>query len=182
MFRFFGLRTADCGLRTADCGLRTADCGLQTTPMPRDTFKYTNGEVTIIWKPGLCIHSAICFHGLPDVFDPQKRPWVNPQGSTTERIIQQIRKCPSGALSYSMNQTTDHGPRTTEREVVAEENSIVEIQILPNGPISIKNSCLIKHSDGREERKEANPCLCRCGASKTKPYCDGSHKRTGFVG
>jgi len=150
--------------------------------MPRDTFKYTNGEVTVLWRPGICIHSTICFNGLPQVFDPRKRPWVNAEGSTTEKIIEQIRKCPSGALSYFMNETTDHGSETTQQEVVAEKNSIVEIQVLPNGPIAIKNSCLIKHSDGREERKDGKICLCRCGASQTKPYCDGSHKKIGFVG
>jgi uncharacterized Fe-S cluster protein YjdI len=66
-----------------------------------DTIKeYTNGEVTIIWKPSECIHSGICFRGLKEVFDPKKRPWVTMEGSTTAKIIAQIDKCPSGALSY----------------------------------------------------------------------------------
>ncbi len=67
------------------------------------TKKYSNGEVTIIWKPNLCIHSAICFNGLSSVFDPRKRPWITPEGSTTEEIIEQVKKCPSGALSYYKN-------------------------------------------------------------------------------
>jgi uncharacterized Fe-S cluster protein YjdI len=64
------------------------------------TKTYTNGEVTIVWRSGLCQHSAVCFRGLPKVFDPRKRPWVNPQGASTEEIVTQVRKCPSGALSY----------------------------------------------------------------------------------
>jgi len=68
------------------------------------TKKYTNGEVTIVWQPHLCIHSAICFHGLPAVFDPRVRPWIRPEGSDTQTIIDQVNQCPSGALSHFMNE------------------------------------------------------------------------------
>jgi len=67
------------------------------------TKEYTNGEVTIVWKNALCIHSANCFNGLPKVFDPRRQPWVTPGGATTEEIISQVKKCPSGALSFFMN-------------------------------------------------------------------------------
>ena len=63
------------------------------------TKKYTNGDVTIIWKPDKCIHSGICFRGLPDVFDPRKRPWITPENSTSEKIVSQVKRCPSWALS-----------------------------------------------------------------------------------
>ncbi|MBL7924747.1 MAG: (4Fe-4S)-binding protein [Bacteroidia bacterium] len=68
------------------------------------TRKYSNGEVTIVWRPALCIHSGICFKGLPAVFDPRRRPWIETDQAGTEQIIEQIKKCPSGALSYFMNQ------------------------------------------------------------------------------
>jgi uncharacterized Fe-S cluster protein YjdI len=68
------------------------------------TKKYTNGEVTIVWKPSVCIHSAICFHGLGEVFHPKELPWITLENSTTAKIIDQIKKCPSGALSYYMNE------------------------------------------------------------------------------
>nr|WP_294902786.1 (4Fe-4S)-binding protein [uncultured Lacibacter sp.] len=71
--------------------------------MPKSTHKYTNGEVTIVWKPDVCIHSTLCWKGLKEVFNPKLRPWIEPTGSSTERIIEQIRKCPSGALSFFMN-------------------------------------------------------------------------------
>lgn len=63
------------------------------------TKTYSNGDVTIIWKPSQCIHSAICFKGLGEVFDPRKRPWITLENSTPEKIIDQVKKCPSGALS-----------------------------------------------------------------------------------
>ncbi|PUZ29092.1 (4Fe-4S)-binding protein [Chitinophaga parva] len=64
---------------------------------------YTNGEVTIVWQPDVCIHSAKCFHGLPEVFDPREKPWIRPEGATTEQIVAQVERCPSGALSYFYN-------------------------------------------------------------------------------
>ena len=68
--------------------------------MPIETHKYTNGEITIIWKPEMCIHSRRCFLGLPEVFDPRKRPWIEMGEVDSMRIKEQIKKCPSGALSY----------------------------------------------------------------------------------
>jgi uncharacterized Fe-S cluster protein YjdI len=67
------------------------------------TKKYSNGEVTVVWQPHLCTHSGICFRGLPLVFDPRVRPWIRPEGATTQQIVEQVKKCPSGALSYFMN-------------------------------------------------------------------------------
>ena len=72
--------------------------------MAQTIFNYSNGEVTIVWQPELCIHSGNCFRGLPEVFKPKEKPWITPENSTTEKIIQQVKKCPSGALSYFMNQ------------------------------------------------------------------------------
>jgi uncharacterized Fe-S cluster protein YjdI len=62
--------------------------------------RYSNGEVTVIWQPSLCIHSGICFRGLPKVFDPRRRPWVILEGTGTDAIVAQVECCPSGALSY----------------------------------------------------------------------------------
>jgi uncharacterized Fe-S cluster protein YjdI len=67
------------------------------------TKTYSNGEVTIIWQPSRCTHSAKCFKGLSEVFDPRKRPWITPENSTTEKIVEQVKKCPSAALSFRMN-------------------------------------------------------------------------------
>ncbi len=84
------------------------------TNMKDITKKYTNGEVTIVWKPGTCIHSTICWKratGLPEVFNPMERPWIKPEGASTERIVEQVKKCPSGALSFYFN---EEGKEETE--------------------------------------------------------------------
>jgi len=65
--------------------------------------EYTNGEITVIWQPELCIHSGICVHTLPNVYDPKGKPWVKPENATTKQLIEQISICPSGALSYRLN-------------------------------------------------------------------------------
>ena len=69
--------------------------------MPRIdvTRRYSNGEVTIVWRSALCRHTGICFRGLPQVFDPRRRPWIIPTAASTDDIITQVRRCPSGALS-----------------------------------------------------------------------------------
>jgi uncharacterized Fe-S cluster protein YjdI len=71
--------------------------------MPIKTHKYTNGEVTILWQPELCIHSGICFKGLAEVFDPRRKPWIDASKAETKKIIEQVKKCPSGALSIAEN-------------------------------------------------------------------------------
>lgn len=68
------------------------------------TKHYSNGEVTIVWKSGLCQHSANCVNGLPEVFNTKASPWINAEGASTEQIINQVNKCPSGALTYFMNE------------------------------------------------------------------------------
>jgi uncharacterized Fe-S cluster protein YjdI len=137
------------------------------------TKKYSNGEVTIVWKPKECIHSGICFRGLNEVFDPRKRPWITPEHSTTEKIIDQIKKCPSGALSYYLNRDTDEA-------VKVEAETIIETT--PNGPLMVFGIVSVKDSTGTITRKSNATAFCRCGASGNKPYCDGSHKKIGFEG
>ena len=61
--------------------------------------RYEKDGITVIWEPGRCLHSQVCFRGLPAVFDPRKRPWIRMEGATAEAIVEQVRKCPSGALS-----------------------------------------------------------------------------------
>lgn len=69
------------------------------------TKEYTNGEITIVWKPELCIHSGICVKTLPQVYHPKQTPWITIENATTDDLLKQLPTCPSGALSYYMNAT-----------------------------------------------------------------------------
>lgn len=135
--------------------------------------EYTNGEVTVVWKPDICIHSGICARGLSSVFDPKARPWVNAEGASTEAITAQIDKCPSGALSYYFNDA-EKGKPEIESETIAE--------VMQNGPLLVYGNVKVKHTDGTETSKHKVTAFCRCGASKNKPFCDGTHKKIGFQG
>lgn len=119
--------------------------------MGKETLKYTNNEVTVVWKPKTCIHSTLCWKGLIEVFNPKLRPWIKMDGATTEKIIEQVRKCPSGALSYYLN--AEESNDETGDKVVAESANILKVEVTSNGPYLIKTECLIVHSDGREETK-----------------------------
>jgi len=145
--------------------------------MPKSTFKYTNNEVTVVWKPDTCIHSRICWTQLREVFDPAKKPWVNMEAASTEAIIAQVRKCPSGALSYYLNA---EGEQSIQNDIQAEAASIMNIEIKKNGPILITTDCVITHGDGSKETKQGTTALCCCGQSSNKPYCDGTHRKIGF--
>ena len=63
------------------------------------TLRYGNDEVTVLWRPSLCVHSGICARGLPQVFDPKRRPWVTIDGASAAEIVAQVARCPSGALA-----------------------------------------------------------------------------------
>jgi uncharacterized Fe-S cluster protein YjdI len=147
--------------------------------MPKDSFKYSNGEITVLWKPGICIHSGICWKGLNEVFNPRQKPWINMQGANTDRIKEQVKKCPSGALSYHDNdkEITEH----PEQWAVSADEKL-KVVASADGPYLINSPCVIVHPDGREEEKPGKVALCRCGSSKNKPYCDGTHKKIGFKG
>lgn len=137
--------------------------------MSDKTHTYTNGEVTIVWKPALCSHSRKCWTGLPEVFKPGDRPWIHPDGADSARIVAQVRQCPSGALSIAEAEPQQATPATT-------------VDVTPNGPLIVRGTVTVRHADGRQERKEQQCALCRCGASANKPFCDGSHRRVGFTG
>ena len=64
------------------------------------TRAYENGEIRVIWRPDLCVHSGVCVRGLPEVFRPRDRPWIDLGGATSDRIVEQVEQCPAGALSW----------------------------------------------------------------------------------
>jgi uncharacterized Fe-S cluster protein YjdI len=70
----------------------------------KGTLEYTNGELTIVWEPKKCIHSGVCVRTLPNVYAPKAKPWITIGNANTEDLKAQIIGCPSGALSFYMNE------------------------------------------------------------------------------
>jgi len=134
--------------------------------------EYSNGEITILWKPKTCIHAAECVKRLPNVYKPKEKPWINLENATTEELKVQVEACPSGALSYRMNNEEDKEEIHTETVV----------EVMENGPLLVFGTLHITNSDGTKEVKNKTTAFCRCGASANKPYCDGVHRKIEFKG
>ena len=134
--------------------------------------KYANEENTVIWKPSLCIHAAECVKRLPEVYNPQAKPWIKIENASTSQLKSQIDKCPSGALSYQTN--------NINKDKIME--SKIKVNVLENGPLLVEGTIEITKPDGTVESKEKTTAFCRCGASVNKPYCDGQHRKINFAG
>ena len=130
---------------------------------------YRGNKITIYDNRAICAHSARCSDNLAAVFKYGVEPWIDPDGAGIEAIIDTVRKCPSGALSYAIDgieaQPAERAPGIT---------------VTKDGPYAVVGNVPLagQATDGLS----AGECyaLCRCGASKNKPFCDGSHWNVGF--
>ena len=130
---------------------------------------YIGKEITVHNNAMLCSVAEYCHKELESVFNVGREPWIDPDEDTLERIRSLIEKCPSGALSYSINGQ----PQTpVDREPT--------ITIEKNGPLLITGSIELKDANWGQGASQEHYTLCRCGASKNKPFCDGSHSKAGF--
>lgn len=139
---------------------------------------YTNNEITVVWKPDVCNHSRFCWTSLPQVFHPRATPWINMEGAETARIVEQVKKCPSGALSFFYNQEN----KEDEPAEPGIESGRIVAEVIPNGPLIVHGNLKIKAAEGKEVFNDKVTAFCRCGASTNKPFCDGSHKKIDFKG
>jgi len=133
--------------------------------------EYTNGELTIVWKPKICIHATVCVKTLPNVYHPHAKPWITIEDATTNELKAQIIKCPSGALSYyMMNDKKEQKAETIE----------TKIEVIENGPLLVYGTLKVVDKKGNSKTKNEITAFCRCGHSNNKPYCDGVHVKINF--
>ena len=133
---------------------------------------YIGKEITIHDNRKICSHASECVNNLSSVFKLNSRPWINPDSARTDEIIDTIRKCPSGALSYSIDGIEYRDPNGSEPMVTVSKNG----PYLIIGGIDLIGEN-IKWGDGASKEHYT---LCRCGASSNKPFCDGMHKTINF--
>ena len=131
---------------------------------------YEGEKITIHDNRGICAHAGRCTDGLRQVFRLKQEPWIDPAGATADEIIATIRQCPSGALSYSVD-GVEH--RDQEREPA--------IFVSPNGPYVLTGGPELLDTTRGEDASTEHFTLCRCGQSKNKPFCDGSHWNAKFT-
>jgi uncharacterized Fe-S cluster protein YjdI len=133
---------------------------------------YRNDAVEITWEPRFCTHWAACIGGAPEVFNPQRRPWIDVDAAAPEQILETVARCPTGAL---------HARWVDGREGETPP-APVEFHVQLNGPIFVRGTARVINAEGEVVREDWRLALCRCGASQNKPFCDDSHYRIGFTG
>lgn len=145
--------------------------GQKTTDGSKDKRRnYVGKQITIHDNRSICSHAGHCTDGLASVFRMKEKPWIDPDGAEAEAIIETVRQCPSGALSYSI-EDVEH--RDQEREPT--------ISVSKDGPYHVSGSIEPKDQAWGEGASQEHYTLCRCGASKNKPICDGTHWQVKFT-
>ena len=135
---------------------------------------YVGKKITIHDNRSICSHAAECVNNLPSVFRLNQRPWIDPDYETiaVEKIIETIMKCPSGALSYSIDgiEYRDYDGKPL-------------VKVSKDGPYLVSGGIELVgggEAEFPEDVSKEHYTLCRCGASKNKPFCDGSHSTINF--
>jgi CDGSH-type Zn-finger protein/uncharacterized Fe-S cluster protein YjdI len=132
------------------------------------TKEIVRGQKAVIEFDGSkCIHSRHCVLDRPDVFVPNvPGEWIHPDAATPDDVVALARNCPSGAI---VARRLDGGPEEGPPLVNT-------VRVLENGPLAVHATLMIKGSPAGYRAT-----LCRCGHSKHKPFCDGSHTAAGFA-
>lgn len=134
---------------------------------------YVGKEITIHDNRKICSHAKECVNNLPFVFKLGSRPWIDSDGSKMQDIIKTVRKCPSGALSYSIDGIEYRDPKEQRDPILI---------VLKNGPYYIRGGIELigENIEFGEGASKEHYTLCRCGASENKPFCDGTHRTINF--
>ncbi|MDR9414652.1 MAG: CDGSH iron-sulfur domain-containing protein [Gracilimonas sp.] len=138
--------------------------------MKEKILPYTSEEIKVTWDKERCIHAAECVRGLPDVFDPERKPWIKPEEATVGELTKVIERCPTGALQYEV--------KNSEKAEEPPEQNV--IKIIEDGPLYIHGEVVIKDLNGNVVLEDTRVAMCRCGKSKNKPLCDNSHISANF--
>lgn len=138
--------------------------------VPEKTHDYRGDGIVVRYLLRRCIHAAECVRGLPAVFDPRRRPWIDAKLAQADAIAEVVTRCPTGALHY---ERSDGGAA----EVPDKTNSVLPT---PGGPLYVRGDLEILSGGGELLLRETRVALCRCGQSANKPFCDNSHLRVKF--
>ena len=129
--------------------------------------EYAGDGVVVEWRPELCQHSRNCVRALPLVFDPDRRPWIDATAASADEVVAAVAQCPSGALRM--------------QGAAPPAAATVEIRASLGGPLLVRGPVRVVDADGHVLAELEKAALCRCGQSKNKPFCDGTHKSIGFT-
>jgi len=132
--------------------------------------KYGGEQVDVTWDGELCIHVGECGRAKGELFVGGRQPWCQPDAVSADEVVDVVERCPSGALYYERKDGAGEKP--------AEENTAV---VSVNGPLFLRGELEIEGAPEDAPGLAFRAALCRCGASKNKPFCDNSHQGAGFA-
>lgn len=148
--------------------------------------EYHTSDLIVYWRPEKCTHARECVLSLPEVFKPKQRPWIDASRASAEELIRTIDLCPTGALKYALPEGSQidaecaKGPGWIGNE--AGPGSPTDIKVMLNGPLLIKGDLQIYDPRGNLIESCSQASLCRCGHTRRRPFCDGSHVDHSWVG
>jgi len=131
---------------------------------PDKLDRYESDGFVVRDNRGTCCHFGNCTNALPKVFHEEGDVFVTPEGASPDEIIDIVKACPSGALGYVRDGVVYEGD-DREAEIYVAENASYYVR----GGIELEGE-IFNHGASREHY-----ALCRCGQSKNKPFCDGTH-------
>ncbi len=141
------------------------DSAKSATPRAPDHLDRHDGkEVSVLDNRGTCCHFGNCTDHLPTVFHEDGNVFITPDGDAPEKIIDIVRACPSGALGFIRDGVTYSGE---EREQ--------EIYVAENASYYVRGGIELEGEPMNQGANREHYALCRCGQSKNKPFCDGTH-------
>ncbi|MGB5284558.1 MAG: CDGSH iron-sulfur domain-containing protein [Polyangiales bacterium] len=136
----------------------------------KKVFNYDGAEADVHWDGRLCIHIGECGRANNDLFVGGRQPWCQPDQVSPQEVAEVVGRCPTGALTYDRK---DGG----EGEVPDAENVV---RVMYNGPLYVRGELEVDGAAADMSGVRFRAALCRCGQSKSKPFCDNSHEETGF--
>ena len=139
---------------------------------------YEGQQIEIFDNRGICAHSGFCTDRLSSVFHVGADPFITPSGGRMDEIIQAVRACPSGALSYAI----DH----VEARVQVDQDRTPVIEVSKDGPYRVTGGVRVLDESGNDVPRAQGSSrehfsLCRCGHSQNKPFCSGMHWYVNFA-
>ncbi len=110
---------------------------------------YRNDEIEVTWQPGFCNHFRACVFGLPGVFRPQERPWIDVNAASAAQLAEVIVRCPTGALHF---RRLDGGPQE-------EAPDIPEVHVEPKGPLHVRGWVEVERPPLHPHRRVAKEAM-----------------------
>ena len=144
-------------------GAESADIG----PIAERAATYEGEKIVVKDDRSICTHAGFCINRITNIWKMIEK---TKDARVRAEVIAMVEKCPSGALSYALDAEGENVEQELPKEVI----------VIPDGPLWITGGIPVERSDWQPLETRNRVTLCRCGASATKPLCDGSHKAIGF--